>query len=75
MAFFYDERPGEDECPDCGRKLAPGAECTIECYEARDRSSAIYNDFDDDDHGPLDSPEGDSESDHVWADLARSEAG
>lgn len=32
------------------------------------------SDFDYDDHGPLDSPDGDSESDHVWADLARSES-
>ena len=30
-----------------------------------------YDDYDD--QGPLDSPPGDSESDHVWADLARSE--
>lgn len=30
--------------------------------------------YDDDDFGPLDSPPGDSEGDHVWADLARSEA-
>lgn len=29
--------------------------------------------FDDDDFGPPDSDFGDSESDHVWADLARSE--
>ena len=29
--------------------------------------------YDDDHDGPLDSPYGDSESDHVWADLARSE--
>lgn len=28
----------------------------------------------DDDHGPMDSDYGDSESDHVWADLARSES-
>lgn len=33
----------------------------------------VYDGYDDD-FGPPDSPEGDSESDHVWADLARSEA-
>ena len=33
---------------------------------------AGYYDLDDD-FGPPDSPPGDSESDHVWADLARSE--
>ena len=33
---------------------------------------SIYDD--DDDFGPPDSDFGDSESDHVWADLARSEA-
>jgi hypothetical protein len=32
----------------------------------------IYDELDDD-FGPPDSPPGDSESDHVWADLARSE--
>lgn len=29
--------------------------------------------YDDDFDGPLDSDYGDSEADHVWADLARSE--
>ena len=38
-----------------------------------DDDGFYYDDYDDD-HGPPDSPPGDSEADHVWADLARSEA-
>lgn len=50
-----------DECPGCG------SERTCYCDELYDEP--------DYDQGPLDSPEGDSESDHVWADLMRSEQG
>ena len=58
MGYDYDDEY-IDECPGCG-----SVEC--ECH-------ILFAD-EDDDHGPLDSDYGDSESDHVWADLARSEA-
>jgi len=48
----------EDECPGCGG--------IRRCY-----CDGLFH---DDDNGPLDSDYGDSESDHVWADLKRSES-
>jgi hypothetical protein len=53
------EPEDRDECPGCGSSRR------CECDK-------IY--ANDDDQGPLDSDYGDSEGDHVWADLARSEA-
>ena len=66
MSFIDNYGAWEDEeiqeCPGCGAGESQRCRC-----------DEIYSDHDDD-HGPPDSDYGDSESDHVWADLRRSEA-
>jgi len=68
---FYDYDPFADPVPDYDEdNICPGCDLENDCECDR-----IYGDrYEDDFNGPMDSDYGDSESDHVWADLARSEA-